>query len=898
MMVIINKIKIISLGLILSFCFLSGGLLRAQSTFTTNPNDVQIVTALTGNGLGISNATLERGSRNPQIATFSNGIAGAGLGIDSGVLFSTGNAGQDLTNRNISTSRSINPTSTGTDPNILGINPAASFNTVAYSFDITLDPNSSGIRIIFQFGSEEYPDYVGSFFNDVFGFFVSGPGIGDGVNPQNVALLPSNNAVIAVNSVNGGVLGVASDGTPADLTQTQFYINNGHLNTGALNPAPQPGPFPIHIEYNGITTAIVRDIAGLVPGATYRFKVAIADVGDPSYDSGVLLNQIIGLQETDLELEKEVNETSPAFGETVIFTLTASNNGPNSVNEVSVSDQLPTGYTFSSAVASKGSYDPLTGIWNIGLFENGDVETLEIQAIVNETGIYLNQASIQAGNSLDSDQTNNFAEASVTPIRKSDVGITKSINNPTPLADSNVVFTLVANNNGPNTATGVVVTDLLPSGYSFVSATSSIGNYDNVTGQWTIGDLVSGTSASLEIEVVVLPTGVYINSATIESDNFDPDIINNQSNAGIISIINCTEAGILGNTVLDDLQFLSGTGTATDLNEGDFLIRENAFNIAGTQYDVLIEIVELNNLGSGRLEIAQSGLNAGSLQLANVLATSDPNFVYDYTIIEAGSATSDNPTGTAVTLSNVWITLADIDGALGINVGEVTGFSLSTAPDGLLVGGELVNEGFLASTSAGFELFRPSNIPGENVGIENLNHAVQMFFNTFSTGRFIFGVTGSHTFTINRAQVLVVRSEDVCNSDLAIVKTVDNPTPTVGESIRFTITATNNGPRDANGVIVTDELPSEFEYIGDSSGGAYDPVTGLWTIGDLISGESITLEIEVFVNIIGVHTNTASINGDIEDPNLSNNSASVSTTTVCNAGDEQVPLNGTRIVNQ
>src|SRR5690606_2868919 len=106
---------------------------------------------------------------------------------------------------------------------------------------------------------------------------------------------------------------------------------------------------PVHIEYNGITTAITRDIGGLVPGQTYRFKVAIADVGDGSYDSGVLLKQIVGLRSTDLSIEKTVNDPAPVVGDTVTFTLKASNkNIPegSAVSQAEVIDLLPSGYTF------------------------------------------------------------------------------------------------------------------------------------------------------------------------------------------------------------------------------------------------------------------------------------------------------------------------------------------------------------------------------------------------------------------------------------------------------------------------------------------------------------------------------------------------------------------------
>jgi len=69
------------------------------------------------------------------------------------------------------------------------------------------------------------------------------------------------------------------------------------------------------------------------------------------------------------------------------------------------------------------------------------------------------------------------------------LGVVKTVNNPTPIVGSNVVFTLVANNAGPIAATGVVLTDLLPSGYTFVSSTVTTGSYNSGTGAWTIGNL-------------------------------------------------------------------------------------------------------------------------------------------------------------------------------------------------------------------------------------------------------------------------------------------------------------------------------------------------------------------------------------------------------------------------
>src|SRR5690606_22531594 len=102
------------------------------------------------------------------------------------------------------------------------------------------------------------------------------------------------------------------------------------------------------------------------------------------------------------------------------FTLTATNknipDANNDVAQVTATDLLPSGYTFISATASKGDYDPATGLWNIGEMPVGAVEELVIQATVNATGDYRNLASIEAADAVDPDQTDNFDEASVVPV--------------------------------------------------------------------------------------------------------------------------------------------------------------------------------------------------------------------------------------------------------------------------------------------------------------------------------------------------------------------------------------------------------------------------------------------------------------------------------------------------
>ncbi len=110
----------------------------------------------------------------------------------------------------------------------------------------------------FAFGSEEYPEFVGSAFNDVFAIYMSGPGLPGAVN---VAALPDGTPV-AINNVN------------ADMN-SEYFIDN-------LNPVGQ------YVAYDGLTNNLVA-FAEVEPDQVYHFKIAIADVADGVFDSGVFL---------------------------------------------------------------------------------------------------------------------------------------------------------------------------------------------------------------------------------------------------------------------------------------------------------------------------------------------------------------------------------------------------------------------------------------------------------------------------------------------------------------------------------------------------------------------------------------------------------------------------------
>ncbi len=96
-------------------------------------------------------------------------------------------------------------------------------------------------------------------------------------------------------------------------------------------------------------------------------------------------------------------------------------------------------------------------------------------------------------------------------------------------------------------------------------------------------------------------------------------------------------------------------------------------------------------------------------------------------------------------------------------------------------------------------------------------------------------------------------------SDIELTKIVDNATPLVGSNVIFTLTVSNNGPSDATGIEVIDLISNGYTYISDDASGAYDAVTGLWTVGNILNGNSSVLNITAAVNVSGDYTNIAEV---------------------------------------
>jgi outer membrane protein OmpA-like peptidoglycan-associated protein len=162
------------------------------------------------------------------------------------------------------------------DPDLAKIAHGRTYDASVLEFDFI--PVSDSISFRYIFASEEYPEYVGSHFNDVFAFFLSGPGI---EGQKNLAVLPEWETPVTVNSIN-------QRKNSAYFTDNNFYNNKKgdiklwYRNRKYLDMRNRS------VQYDGYTHTLIAK-AGVVPYHTYHIKIAIADVEDHAFDSGVFL---------------------------------------------------------------------------------------------------------------------------------------------------------------------------------------------------------------------------------------------------------------------------------------------------------------------------------------------------------------------------------------------------------------------------------------------------------------------------------------------------------------------------------------------------------------------------------------------------------------------------------
>jgi uncharacterized repeat protein (TIGR01451 family) len=248
----------------------------------------------------------------------------------------------------------------------------------------------------------------------------------------------------------------------------------------------------------------------------------------------VFTENFANVAEADLAIVKTAAPSPVDAGGQLTYTFTATNNGPSTATDATISDPLPAGLSFVSATTSQGTVNFASGTVTVGLgsLADGAGATVTVTTSVDPslTGSLTNTATI-SGDQTDPNLSNNTSTVTTPVSAVADLAITKT-GAPNPVtAGKQLTYTLTSTNNGPSNATGVTVVDTLPAGVSYVSGTSSQGSVSDAGGTVTIalGNLASGASASTTIVVGVASTttGPLTNTAVISGNQTDPNTANN-----------------------------------------------------------------------------------------------------------------------------------------------------------------------------------------------------------------------------------------------------------------------------------------------------------------------------------------------------------------------------------
>jgi uncharacterized repeat protein (TIGR01451 family) len=261
---------------------------------------------------------------------------------------------------------------------------------------------------------------------------------------------------------------------------------------------------------------------------------AVCDIG--AYELAPTISGV------DLSLTKTDSPDPVAPGGLLTYNLVVTKpaTGSATATGVFVTETLPTGVTFSSATPSQGAYNSGAGIWTVGTLGTTGSATMALKVTVGAavpSGTVLTNTAVVKADQPDPNPANNTAVTQTTvqapPVNFADLALTKT-DSPDPVAPGALLtYSLKVTNaaTGSATAIGVFVTETLPAGVTFSSATPSQGSYNSGTGVWSVGTLTASGSATMQLKVTVgaaVPSGtVLTNTGVVKADQPDPNPANN-----------------------------------------------------------------------------------------------------------------------------------------------------------------------------------------------------------------------------------------------------------------------------------------------------------------------------------------------------------------------------------
>ena len=614
-----------------------------------------------------------------------------------------------------------------------------------------------------------------------------------------------------------------------DLTYTVTVKNEGNGNANDVIIVDALGKGLEYVSstgnYDNKTNTITWKV-DLASGETKTFTVVAKIVGYTDVTNEVTVGNKTAAVTVDIpEIipAKDVNNTTPNFGDKVEYTITVNNNANKDAKQVVIVDTLGKGLKFINA-SHNGKYDESTRTitWIIDLGA-GESAVFSVNAAVEAYGNINN--TVVVGNKS---ATKNITVPEIIPGKSVDVE--------NPNFGDTVTYTVVVTNNGVVDAKQVVVKDILDKGLKFVKAT---GEYtfdeDSRTVTWII-DLAKGESQTFYVTAVAEAYGVLINDVTVGDNTASADVV-------VPEIIPDKTANITNPNFGDKVDY-----TVTVTNDG-----------IGDANNVVI----VDRLGEGLTFVSASDNGVWDPVKRTVTWTVDlakgesKVFSVIATVVGYGNVTNSLVVGNKTAGVNVTVPEIIPDKTANIsnpNFGDNVNYTVTVTNDGIgdaknVVVRDVLGEGLKFVSATG------------NYSFDEATRTVTWIVDLAKGESKVFSVIATVVGYGNVTNSLVVGNKtagvNVTVPEIIPDKTANISNPNFGDNVNYTVTVTNDGIGDAKNVVVRDVLGEGLKFVSATGNYSFDEATRTVTwIVDLAKGESKVFSVIATVVGYGNVTNS------------------------------------------
>ena len=642
-------------------------------------------------------------------------------------------------------------------------------------------------------------------------------------------------------------------------------------------------------------TTVTVDIWAKILDTADRDVFNLVNVTSDEHPEGNTSNTTVHVRIVDLAVDKLVNNSVPKYLDMIEYTIVVVNNGPDKSFNVTVGDLLPDGVKF---ISSNGQYNPDTGVWFVGDLDANESATLKIVVQVIKVGNITNNVNV-TGTGHDTNLTNNNDSVSVSVPDCVILDISKVANSTVIVAGENVGYTVVINNYGPSVASDVVLKDIFNS-KELLNLQYSLNGVDwlDYNGSVSLGDINAGADVTVYFRAKVNGSvrGDVLNIVNITTGvddargNFTANETVNVIANTTLAVIKDAEIKALnpGDTAHFVITVIAG-GSSDSLNvkledilDAELLdIKSATYRINGGNLTDYTQIISLGNMHTGSkivVDIYAAILNTTGQDIFNcVNVTSDEH-------------PEGNTSNTTIHVNIADLEIIKIVNNATPNYGDEITYTITVRNNGPdnstnIKVSEVLADNFKfisANASKGYYdltngVWAVGNLTNNETA--KLVITVKIVKTGFIQNNVSVNGTGfDPNVTNNNATVNITVPQ---TADLSVVKIVNVDRVSVGNRITYTIVVKNNGPDTALDVYVVDKLSDALKFVSyKASVGVYDPVTGIWTIGNLTNKSNATLEITCIVLKTGVISNEVFVNGSTVDLNMTNNYGNVSVTVI------------------